>query len=145
MKVEREMHMAAPPEKVYEVVMDPQMLDDWVTIHAGLKDAPNGELKKGSELTQCLKLAGKRFDVDWKVVEDNCPTRVVWEGRGPARSKAKVVYDFEPNGEGTRFGYMNEYTLPGGPFGRLAGKAVGHTAAREADRSLERLKALVER
>jgi carbon monoxide dehydrogenase subunit G len=145
MRVEREIDIAVPPEAVYEKVMDPGLLDDWVTIHAGLKDSPGRELKQGSELTQSLKLAGRRFDVHWRVVEDDCPNRVVWEGRGPAHSKAKVVYDFEANGGGTRFYYANEYSLPGGFLGRLAGRAFSHTAAREADRSLERLKDLCER
>jgi carbon monoxide dehydrogenase subunit G len=144
MKVERTIEIACTPEEVYEAVMDPQRLDDWVTIHAGLKNAPSGELKQGSELTQSLKLAGRRFDVHWEVVQDDCPNRVVWEGRGPAHSKAKVVYDFDGNGDATTFSYMNEYTLPGGALGRLAGRAFGHTAGREADRSLERLKALCE-
>ena len=145
MKVERTTDIAAPPERVYEVVMDPRHLEDWVSIHESLVDAPAGELKKGSELTQCLKLAGRKFSVHWKVVEDDCPNRVVWEGQGPVHSHAKVIYEFERNGDGgTRFSYMNEYDLPGGPLGRLAGRSVSGVARKEADRSLERLKKLIE-
>ena len=33
MKVERDIRIDAPPERVYEVVMDPRRLEDWVTIH----------------------------------------------------------------------------------------------------------------
>jgi carbon monoxide dehydrogenase subunit G len=144
-KFERTIDIDAPPESVYEVVMDPQHLEDWVSIHQSLMDAPGGELKQGSELTQCLKLAGRKFNVTWKVVEDNCPVRVVWEGQGPVHSHAKVVYEFEraKNG-GTRFSYMNEYDLPGGPLGKLAGRSVSGVARREADKSLQRLKKLIE-
>lgn len=145
MKVERRIDLKASPEEVYEVVMDPNRLDDWVTIHAGLPEAPNGELRQGSELTQSLRIAGQRFNVHWKVVQADKPNRVVWEGRGPVRSKARVVYDFEPEGEGTRFCYANEYHAPGGPLGRIADHALAGTSRREADRSLERLKKLVER
>ena len=145
MKVQRTTEIAAPPERVYEVVMDPRHLEDWVSIHESLINAPNGELKRGSELTQCLKLAGRKFDVRWKVVEDDCPNRVVWEGQGPVHSHARVIYEFEPNGDGgTRFSYMNEYDLPGGPLGRLAGRSVSGVARKEADRSLQRLKKLIE-
>jgi carbon monoxide dehydrogenase subunit G len=144
-KVERTIEIGAPPERVYEVVMDPRHLEDWVSIHQSLVDAPNGELKQGSELTQCLKLAGRKFDVTWKVVEDDCPRRVVWEGQGPVHSHARVIYGLEPgeNG-GTRFSYMNQYDLPGGPLGRLAGRSVSGIAGKEADKSLERLKKLIE-
>ena len=117
MKVERTIELPAEPQAVYELVMDPRRLEDWVTIHAGLKDAPNWELRKGSELTQCLKLAGRKF---------------------------KVVYDLEPaNGNGTRFCYSNESSMRGGPLGRLASRALKGTSERESERSLKRLKALL--
>jgi carbon monoxide dehydrogenase subunit G len=143
-KVERTIDIAAPPDEVYETVMDPRRLDEWVTIHVNVEGAPNGRLEQGSEMRQCLKLAGTKFHVDWRVVRDERPTRVEWEGKGPMRTKARVTYDLEPNGEGTRFGYMNEYTLPGGALGRLAGGRLRGVSARESERSLERLKALLE-
>ena len=144
MKIERTTQIAAPPERVYEVVMDPRRLEDWVTIHHSLIDAPRGELKKGSELTQCLKLAGQRVSVRWRVVEDDCPRRVVWEGEGPVRSHARVVYELEPNGTGTRFSYTNEYDMPGGAFGRFAGRAVSKVTTKEVEGTLQRLKDLME-
>lgn len=144
MNVERSTQIAAPPERVYEVVMDPHRLEEWVTIHHSLSSAPDGELAKGSQLTQCLRLAGKKFHVQWTVVEDDCPRRVVWKGKGPVRSEASVVYEFERNGSGTRFSYTNEFKLPGGALGQVGARAANRFTARELDRSLERLKALVE-
>ncbi len=144
MKIERTIQIAAPPERVYEVVMNPRRLEDWVTIHHSLIEAPDGELKEGSELTQCLKLAGQRFKVRWTVVHDEPCRRVVWEGKGPVRSHARVVYELEPNREGTRFSYSNEYDLPGGPLGRIAGRTMSRVTEKELDGSLRRLKALLE-
>jgi len=142
-KVEREIDIAAQPQTVYEVLTDPYRLADWVSIHEGLQDAPD-TLRKGSTLTQTLKLAGRRFTVRWKVVENERAERVVWEGQGPVRSKAKVIYELNSNGGGTHFTYTNEYALPGGPLGRMAGPAVRRLTAGELDRSLEQLKAIVE-
>jgi carbon monoxide dehydrogenase subunit G len=145
MKVERTMEIGVPPERVYEVVMDPSRLDDWVTIHDHLIEAPDGGLKEGAELVQCLRLAGRKFDVHWEIVEEDRPNRVVWLGEGPLRSHAKVVYGLKRNGEGgTRFSYRNEFDLPGGPLGRLAGRTLSRTAGRALDSSLERLKGLLE-
>jgi carbon monoxide dehydrogenase subunit G len=144
-RVERSTEIGAAPERVYEVVMDAARLEDWVSIHESLLEAPSGELKEGSELVQCLKLAGRKFNVHWKVVEDDRPNRVVWEGQGPVHSHAKVMYELERNGHGgTRFSYMNQYDLPGGPLGKLAGRTVAGVARKEVDRSLERLKKLLE-
>jgi carbon monoxide dehydrogenase subunit G len=144
-KVERSIEIGAPPERLYELIMDPRRLEDWVTIHDHLEDAPAGRLKQGSKLTQCLRLAGRKFKVRWTVVENDPCERVVWEGWGPIASHARVVYGFEPDGDGaTRFSYLNEYDLPGGPLGRLAGRTVKRVTAKELDGSLQKLKSLVE-
>jgi uncharacterized protein YndB with AHSA1/START domain len=143
MKVERKTEIGASPESVYEVVMDPRRLDEWVTIHDHLVDAPEGGLRQGSELIQCLKLAGRRFNVHWEVVEADRPNRVVWEGRGPVHSRAQVVYELQPNGdEGTKFSYINEYNLPGGALGNLAGRTLSRATGKALDSSLEKLKSL---
>ena len=146
MKVERTIEIDAPRERVWEKLMDPRCLEDWVSIHKSLKDAPPGELKKGSELTQCLHMAGTSFNVHWKVKEADEPNRAVWEGRGPVRSKAAVVYELEDAGGGkTRFHYMNEFKSPGGPFGAfVADRAFQGTSEREADKSLDNLRRIVE-
>ena len=144
MNVERAIDIAAAPEDVYAVLMDPNRLEDWVTIHDELLEAPDGPLKKGSKLTQRLRLAGKCFTVRWTVVENERPRRVVWAGRGPMRSKASAVYQLAPDAGGTHFTYANDYELPGGPLGRLAGPVVGRVTAGELDRSLQQLRRLVE-
>ena len=69
---------------------------------------------------------------------------MVWEGQGPVRSKAKVIYDFEEHDGGTRFSYANEYNLPGGFLGRAAGPMVRRVTGGELDSSLDKLKKLVE-
>ena len=144
MKVERTVRIAAPPERVYEVVMDPARLADWVTIHHHLEDAPNGQLKQGSKLTQCLKIAGTKFRVRWTVVENEPCRRVVWEGRGPVGSHAHIEYAFSAEDGRTEFSYLNRYDLPGGALGRIAGRTVARVTQKELDGSLQRLKSLVE-
>jgi carbon monoxide dehydrogenase subunit G len=143
-KAERTVQVEAPPERVYDLVMDPDRLDEWVTIHDHLEDAPSGQLEEGSHLTQCLRLAGRKFKVRWTVVQNDHCRRVVWEGKGPVASHARVVYEFEPNGGGTRFSYANEYELPGGPLGRLAERTVSRMTKKALHDSLQRLKELVE-
>jgi uncharacterized membrane protein len=144
-KVERNIRIDAPPQRVYDVVMDPRRLEDWVTIHHHLEEAPSGPLEKGSRLSQCLKLAGKKFSVDWTVVENDPCKRVVWEGRGPVGSKARVTYGFgESTSSCTDFHYVNEYDLPGGALGRVAGRGVARVTQKELDATLQRLKRITE-
>jgi carbon monoxide dehydrogenase subunit G len=144
MRIETSVEIDRPPEEVYRLVMDPSRLHEWVSIHHDVLEAPSGGLKQGSTMTQSLKVAGQRFKVRWRVVEDDSPRRVVWEGNGPVWTRARVVYDFDERDGGTRFSYANEYELPGGAAGRMAGRYVGRAAQREMARSLERLKGVVE-
>jgi uncharacterized protein YndB with AHSA1/START domain len=144
-KLEREIEIEAPPDVVYDVVADPTCLGDWVTIQEELEEAPDGDLQPGSRLRQRMKVAGQRFRLSWTVVEADRPTRVVWEGHGPMGSEAKAVYELSRDGDGgTKFAYLNEYSLPGGIAGRLAGRAIVAASGREADRTMKRLKQLVE-
>jgi carbon monoxide dehydrogenase subunit G len=144
-KVERTVELAAPPQKVYDLVMDPHRLHEWVTIHHHLESAPARQLEKGDEVLQCMKLVGRKFKVRWTVVENRPCEHVVWEGKGPVFSHARVIYEFEPNDDGgTRFSYTNEYDVPGGPLGRLASSTVTRVTGKEVDGSLQKLKAIVE-
>lgn len=144
MRIVRSMDIAAAPERIYDIVTDASRLKDWVTIHDELLQAPAGSLREGSRLTQRLRLAGRCFTVDWTVVESTRARRVVWTGRGPVRSTASVTYELEPSAAGTRFSYANEYDLPGGPLGRIAGPMVARVTTGELDRSLDKLRGLVE-
>ena len=66
----------------------------------------------------------------------------MWEGRGPARSRARTEYVLTPESGGTRFDYRNEFRPPFGPVGAVVGRAlVGDIPEREATRTLERLRA----
>jgi carbon monoxide dehydrogenase subunit G len=142
-RIERAIDLPAPPERAYEAVMDPGRLAEWVTVHAGFKEDPPERLDEGAHLAQRLKVAHQRFTVRWTVTNADRPWRVDWEGKGPAGAHARVTYRLEPNGDETRFSYLNEYDLPGGPAGKLAGRAVARMAGREAERSLERLRSLL--
>jgi uncharacterized protein YndB with AHSA1/START domain len=145
-RVTASIDIAAPPEEVWAVVMDPARLKDWVTIHRKLGKASDKPLKHGSTLEQTLHLRGVSIKVRWTVEEATSPRRAVWEGRGPARARTHTTYDLSPDGNGgTRFEYVNEFRPPLGPIGAAANRVLmGGVPQREADRTLRRLKALLE-
>ena len=129
----------APPERIWEVVMDPHRLGEWVTIHRKLNSASDGEMD------QTLHLRGVNFHVHWELDECEAPTHAIWRGRGPARSHAETEYRLTPEDGGTRFAYRNVFKAPLGPLGAVASRAlVGGLPEREAQQSLRNLKALVE-
>jgi uncharacterized membrane protein len=136
----------APREKVYDLVLDPARLDEWVTIHRRVNSRDAGAPREGYEMNQTLHLRGANFKVSWMLTEAERPDRATWEGRGPAHSYARTSYDLrELDGDRTRFDYENEFKAPGGFLGAAASRMlIGGVPEREATRSLERLKALLE-
>jgi len=145
-KLERTIEIDASPEEVYDVLTDPKCLGEWVTIQEELVEAPDPPLEVGDCVVQRMKVVGKRFEVSWDVEVADRPNKVRWTGDGPMGSKARATYNLEPNGNGgTRFSYTNEYDVPGGPVGKVAGRALVSASGGEADATLARLKEFVER
>jgi uncharacterized protein YndB with AHSA1/START domain len=137
----------APVQRVWDTIMDPRRLEQWVTIHrsvAGVSDEPT---RKGATMEQVIHMRGLNFHVHWTLVDVKPPMHAEWDGRGPAHSRARIRYELTGDGDdATEFEYFNEFSTPGGRLGNLATRViVGEASDREARNSLKRLKDLLER
>jgi len=145
--VHAQIEIDAPVQRVWDTVMDPHHLKDWVTIHKSVKNVSDSPLRRGSTMDQALHIRGVSFNVHWTLTDLRLPQHAEWEGQGPAHSVARIRYELSGDGDGpTRFAYTNEFMPPGGRLGNAASRfIVGATSEREANNSLARLKALLER
>lgn len=147
-RVRASIEIDAPIERVWDTVMDPDRLGDWVTIHRSLQNVSGRPLTSGSTIGQTLRIHGVSFHVDWTLSDVHAPHQADWNGRGPAGSRALTYYRLSGGSDGqpTVFDYTNEFTAPGGRLGNMASRVlVGGASEREAHNSLARLKALLER
>ena len=146
-KVSRKVEIDAPIQRVWNTIMDPHKFADWVTIHKSVSNVSDSPLHPGSTMDQELSVHGLSFGVHWTLKSLDEPCEAHWEGSGPARSTAIIHYALKSSGDDrTAFEYTNEFRPPGGRAGMIAGRMiVGATSEREADRSLSRLKALLEK
>lgn len=143
--VAQTVEIAAPIQRVWDTVMDPERLGEWVSIHRSVSEVPEGELETGSRFRQRMRLKGVPLKVRWQVVECDPPNRARWSGEAAAGSKAGIVYDLSEEDGVTTFDYQNEFELPAGKVGKLAGRAFNAMSGdREARKSLARLKELLE-
>jgi uncharacterized membrane protein len=145
--VHAKIEINAPIERVWETIMDPQRLGDWVTIHKSISNVSASPLRPGATMDQAMQVRGLTFKVHWNLKAVDAPNRAEWEGAGPAHSTALIRYELSSgDNECTTFQYTNEFRPPGGRLGSMASRMiVGATSQREANNSLSRLKALLER
>jgi uncharacterized membrane protein len=136
----------APRERVYDLMLDPTRLEEWVTIHRRVNSRDAGRPQEGFKMEQTLCLRGANFKVRWRLTQADRPARATWEGRGPAHSYARTSYWLRDLDRGrTHFDYENEFKPPGGFLGAAASRMlIGGVPEREARHSLQRLKALLE-
>jgi uncharacterized protein YndB with AHSA1/START domain len=136
----------APIRDVWDTIMDPDRLQEWVTIHRAVRNVSKQPFEPGATMDQVMHLRGLSFQVRWKLEEVTPPTYAEWDGRGPAHSRARIRYQLsEKSHEQSEFEYTNEFTPPGGRLGTLASRVfVGAASEREAHNSLTRLKELIE-
>jgi uncharacterized protein YndB with AHSA1/START domain len=144
--VHAQIEIAAAPQVVWDTIMDPNRLGDWVTIHRSVKVKSADPTSEGARMDQVLHLRGVSFKVHWTLESVRVPREAEWHGKGPALSHALIRYRLTGNPDGTTtFDYTNEFNAPGGPLGNVASRVVvGHAPERETEQSLARLKSLIE-
>jgi uncharacterized protein YndB with AHSA1/START domain len=137
--------IAAAPDTVWDVVMDPTTTRKWVTIARDVGPWDDGPLVEGFQMEQRLHLRGVTFKVEWTLHEVDAPHFARWDGKGPARARAITEYRLRSTDGGTHFDYRNEFHTPFGPMGAIAAKALmGGIPMHEANASLQALKRLIE-
>lgn len=137
--------IAAPIEAVWEKIMDPHAMHEWVTIVDSIDNVDPGRVRPGFRMEQTLHLRGVRFKVRWTLVEVDAPNFARWEGTGPARSTAFTEDRLTEQNGLTRVDYRNEFRTPLGLLGAAASKViVGGIPDKEANASLRRLKQILE-
>ena len=111
----------APREKVFETVLDPTRLDEWVTIHRKINDADGGARTRATRWSRRCACAARTSRSNGRSPSSSRPDRATWEGRGPAHSYARTAYKLsDRDGGGTHFDYENEFKAPGGFLGAAA-------------------------
>jgi carbon monoxide dehydrogenase subunit G len=143
-EVREQIEIEAPPEAVWDLVMDPDRLGEWVSAHQHAESPPGGDLDEGESFEQTLCLGGQPIGVRWTLTRADRPQRAEWDADGPKGAGAKVRYMLESANGGTRFHYENDFDLPRGPIKLIAGRIAGAPARRAAKKSLSNLKRVAE-
>ena len=143
--VETSIDIEAPIDEVFQLAMDPDGTQEWVTISRGVVRHSGSPDTEGFTMDQKLCLRGVTFKVHWELVEVDAPRFARFEGRGPMRSKAFIENRLSERDGVTHYEYRNEFKPPLGPLGNAAQHVIaGGVPEREARESLQNLKRLAE-
>ena len=139
-RVEETVEIEAPPERIWELVMNPRRHEEWVPAYRESFGLPDGPLKPGDSFSQRLCLVGQEVRMDWTLLEREDPRRAAWRATGPGSAEADVLFELSSDDGHSRFRYVNEFDPPGGFLGRAAALP----ARRQARKSLAMLKRAAE-
>jgi carbon monoxide dehydrogenase subunit G len=130
--VEGERRFAAPPERVFAVLTDPDVIASAlpaIRSHRVIdEDRWEAKVKPPLPLTPSLTIS-------FEVQEREPPSHAALRAHGPG---ADVLsrFDLEPEGDGTRMRWRTELRLSG-VVGRLVGPGLDAVARHQAERTLD--------
>lgn len=145
-RIHSEIEIEAPPERVWEILTDPERLPEYNATIIEVSDATGRLDQVGSTYRGVAKVYGRRIEGVWEVTEVIPMRRIVQRGSAPGGGAATVSGTLEPTDRGTtRAAVEIDYELPAGFLGELANKLfIERSVERDVRHTNENLKALAE-
>ncbi len=134
------------PETLFEYVIRPDQLSNWLTLLSHLGTADDRLDHVGASFTGDLKIAGRTLTTRWVVEDVKANNRILFHGSADGGGEAKLWYRFSDWDNRTNMLVELEYELPGRFLtlignGTLAEKMI----SRDLRRSVAQLVGICER
>lgn len=144
--IRRCVDIAAPAERVWDLLKDVRRLPDYSESTDEVRDAPERLTSVGQEYVQVGRLLGVKLASRWRVTAIEPGRLLRNEGTLGPGSRYTLTQQLDPlPGGGTRLRIEIDYSLPGGALGRLAARAGAEKRAdREAQAVLDGIRATAE-
>ena len=140
-KMNKSIMINAPVDKVFEFVTEPTNLPKfWPSLIEVSDVKRSGDRVEGYHWV--YKMGGVKFEGDTQLTESLPNERVVAVNTGGIPSE--FVWNYAPEGDGTKVTVDVEYKVPGALLGKLAEPLVIKMNEREAETLLANLKAMIE-
>jgi len=145
-RITRNVDIAAPVERVWDLLENVRRLPEYSASTQEVRDAPERLTAVGQEYVQVGRLLGVKLASRWRVAALE-PGRLLSNVGTIAPGVCYTLTQrLEPlPGDRTRLWIEIDYTVPGGRLGRLAARAgAEQRAAREAQEVLDGIRATAE-
>jgi uncharacterized membrane protein len=144
-RIEKSIEIGAPREKMWEMLALDR-LPEWNEEYGDVKYTsevrnPEDKYRVGASSHTDIKGAGA---IDFEITESLENEKMTFRMLGKRANNTVVTYALESVDEGTRFAYVMTFKLPWGIFGTLLDKLFKGMLAKEAEKSLKKLKSILE-
>jgi len=144
-RLERDLFVEAPPERVFELLAQPERTPEWSPNVVAIRRVGDGPIGVGSTTHALIKALGTQQRAIGCCTVFDPPRRIVIESRTDLGARSRSDSQLVPEGSGTRLRATLEYVVPGGGLGQLFDKLVAERQTREDfEQALLRLKRLLE-
>ncbi len=145
-RIEKSIEIKASPEKVWEMLALDRLLE-WNEEYGNVKYAsevrnPEDKYRVGASSHTNIKGAGA---IDFEITESVENEKITFRMLGKRANNTVVTYFLESVDEGTKFEYVMTFKLPWGIFGTFLDKLGKGMLKKEAEKSLEKLKSILEK
>ncbi|MBK6870697.1 MAG: SRPBCC family protein [Kineosporiaceae bacterium] len=107
--VSAEIEIAAAPEKVWAVMMDPAQFSAWIDNHQGFIGEPPTALAPGMAFGQRMRVMGMPAELRWTVDGLEEPRRLVLQGVGPMGINLTATQQLNASDAGTAVSMTYEF------------------------------------
>jgi uncharacterized protein YndB with AHSA1/START domain len=145
-RIEKSIEIKAPPERVWEMLALDR-LPEWNEEYGNVKytsEVVNPEDKYSVSAGSHTKMKGAG-EIDFEITESLKNEKMTFRMLGKRANNTVVTYGLESVDDGTRFAYVMTFKLPWGIFGTLLDKLGKGMLEKEAEKSLEQLKSILEK
>jgi uncharacterized membrane protein len=140
-RIEESIHIDRPVSDVFAFATDPA---NQTLIAANMIAFDvDGPMEKGARPEGVTKVAGRRVEWTSEVTEFEQDRRMEIRSL-EAPMDFHITWTYEPDGDGTRVGFVQEVPSVGGFFGRMSDPLVTKLYGRDVRANLENLKLLLE-
>jgi uncharacterized protein YndB with AHSA1/START domain len=145
MKIQRSVEIAAPPEKVWPFLIEPEKILKWFHLLRKFEYTSDKHSGAGTTFYYEEKSSGQLMKLNYKVTEWTANRKLAFSVTSGSLKKDDQVWSIEAMPSGSKFTMFEDVEMPMGIIGKIIGALFGGIMiGKNMEKILANLKRLVE-
>jgi len=145
MKIQRSIEIAAPPEKIWLFLIEPEKILKWFDLLRKFEYTSDKRSGAGTTFYYEEKSSGQLMKLNYKVTEWTVNRKLAFSVTSGSLKKDDQVWSIEAMPSGSRFTMFEDVEMPMGIIGKIIGALFGGSMiGKNMEKILANLKRLVE-